>query len=153
MKATWDLMKIPRSISQCKSIFLAYLIAKSLTNSVATNYNSSYFAFYKIYSSGATRVSFRGNTLGGRPNRMFGAEPPRRQRIFENLQKFCKKIAKITLFCPIFQKVANPVLIFRGFARKIQVAAGNFWENFENFWWKLNRKMNFNIFWVGCCQK
>ena len=43
----------------------------------------------------------------------------------------------------IFQKyLTNPVFIFRAFGRKTKIV-GNFWENFDNFWWKFYSKIEF----------
>ena len=45
--------------------------------------------------------------------------------------------------CSIFfKKLTNHMFIFRAFGRKTWIA-GKIWENFENFWWKFNRKIEF----------
>ena len=65
--------------------------------------------------------------------------------IFENFQKFLKKIAKNHYFSLFSNKILkNPALIFRAFGRKIQIVL-KFWKNFGIFWLKFNRKFEFLI--------
>ena len=53
----------------------------------------------------------------------------------------------------IFQKnLTNHALIFCAFGRKTQIV-GKFWENFENFWWKFYRKLDFYLIFIFICQK
>ena len=40
------------------------------------------------------------------------------------------------------KNVKSSALGFRSFGRKIQILVGN-WDNFESFWWKFNRKIEF----------
>ena len=69
--------------------------------------------------------------------------------IFEKIFKgFHKNIAKNAWLLHIFQKnLTNNALLFRAFGRKTRIA-GNFWENFENFWWKFYRKLNFYFIFI-----
>ena len=63
--------------------------------------------------------------------------------IWENFQKNSLKNCLKCITLAYFQKnLTNPVLLFRAFGRKILIV-GKFWENFENFWWKFNRKIEF----------
>ena len=66
---------------------------------------------------------------------------------WENFRKFfkwfLKKIAKKALFKHFFKKdLINHALIFCAFGRKTK-GVGKFWENFEHFWWKFYRKIEF----------
>ena len=68
-----------------------------------------------------------------------GAEPPGRQRIFENLQKnFLKKIAKMHYFSIFFEKFKKPCVNFTC----VWTKNTNSWEFLIDF-----RKFSKNIFW------
>ena len=59
-------------------------------------------------------------------------------------KKFLQKFAKIHYFSIFFKKLTNLCVHFLPFGQKTQIV-GKFWENFEIFWWKLNRKIAFLI--------
>ena len=112
------------------------------------------FYYVSLFSTNFVgAVAYAGKISGGsrlwRPRRGSGeAEPPPgRRRIFENLEKdFLKKIKKLHYFGLFFKKFQNPALNFREFGRKTQLVLEKLWENFENFWWKFNEKLNFYLF-------
>ena len=82
-----------------------------------------------------------------------GAPPPRRRRIFENLKKFMRKMAKMLYFRLFCKKFQNHAINLCAFGRKTQLV-GKFWEIFENFWWKCNGKIEFfSIFWENMLLK
>ena len=67
------------------------------------------------------------------------------------LRKFSKISWENSKECIILdysqQNLKSLALIFRAFGRKIQIV-GKIWENFENFWYLFNRKIEFlSSFW------
>ena len=102
-----------------------------------------------VEGMGVARIFSKGNTFWGRLSGGGGqgAELRGRKRIFENLQKnFLRELRKC-IFSIFFRKFNKPCINFRAFGRKAQIV-GKFWENFNNFWWKFNRKIEFLIiFW------
>ena len=95
--------------------------------------------------SGVRRKKFRGfkimASLVVGPGRVAPGRPENSRKFAKN---FLKKIAKMQTFRLFCKKFQNPALNFRAFGRKTQLL-GKFWENFENFWWKCNRKRNSSI--------
>ena len=101
--------------------------------------------------SGVRRKNFRGFQGYGRPRRGCGGGAPLTPENFRKFAiNFLKKIAKMHYFSIFFKKVNNHALIFRAFERKLQIV-WKFWENFGNFWWKFNWKIEFlYIFGKSC---
>ena len=60
---------------------------------------------------------------------------------FRKFSNFFRKFRKMHYFSIFSKNLTKHALIFRSFGRKIQII-GKFWENYENFWWKFNKKHN-----------
>ena len=97
--------------------------------------------------SGVYRKNLRG--VQGRRSGLVrgpGAEPPRLRRIFENLQKNSRRKLQKRLYFRLFCKnISKPCVEFSRVWTKNN-CLGEFWENFENFWWKFNGKIEFYLF-------
>ena len=84
--------------------------------------------------------------------RYFFARFDEQDNSLEILRKFSKIFEKFSsencLKCIILayfsNKLTNYALIFCAFGRKTEIV-GKFWENFEIFWWKFYRKIEFII--------
>ena len=85
--------------------------------------------------------------VGGSPSGVFrggGQSPP---DAGEFSKDFLINLLKMNVLACFSKKLTNHALIFRVFGRKTQIV-GKFWENFEIFWWKFNRKIEFDYFWI-----
>ena len=117
-----------------KHIFIWHPVLDIVSSNVPLGYLSDLLAWGGKFPRFQVMASFKG---GGR------VEPPGRWWIFENLQTFIKKIAKIALVKPIFKWNLNTKhYIFAGLDKKHN-CLGYFWENCENFWSKFNRQIEF----------
>ena len=89
-------------------------------------------------------VQGRGSGLVGGP----WGSPPDAGKFSKIYKKFKKKIAKTAVFSPILQRNYKSMRYIFARLDETHNWLGKFWENFENFWWKFNRKIEFlSIFW------
>ena len=67
-------------------------------------------------------------------------------KFWEKFRKFSKNFFRNLWKCFILayflKDLTNPRVHFSPFGQKTQIV-GQFWENFENFWWKFNWKIEF----------
>ena len=92
------------------------------------------------------KILARGITFGVGLLGVTGAKNFRRTP--ENFRKFSRnflrKLRKSMILIYFSENITNNELSFRASGRKTQIV-GKFWENFESFYWKFNRKIEFLI--------
>ena len=103
-------------------------------------------------------VAYAGKNFGGVQGRGSGlvrGPGGGAPRTPENFRKFAKnsrrKLQKLLYFRLFCKRFSKPCVKFSRVWTKNN-CLGKFWENFENFWWKFNGKIEFSsIFWKICC--